>query len=93
MRKAKLKTHNVEQAKNIEDILAALRELLEDVTVPRNVKNKLQRGVIALQDNSADISMRIDKALQELDEIADDANLQTYTRTQIWNIVSMLEKL
>ncbi|MBU0461926.1 MAG: UPF0147 family protein, partial [Nanoarchaeota archaeon] len=38
-----------------------------------------------------ELSIRINKALSELDEISDDTNLQAYTRTQIWNIASMLE--
>jgi len=28
-----------------------------------------------------------------LDEVSDDNNIQPYTRTQIWNIASMLEAL
>jgi len=37
--------------------------------------------------------IRINKALHELEEIADDINLQPFTRTQLWNIVSILEKI
>ncbi len=76
----------------ITGILSALTELEQDSTVPRNIKDKIQKTIGTLQ-GEGELSMRIDKALQELDEIADDINLQTYTRTQIWNIVSMLEKL
>lgn len=93
MPRSKLKKpYGAEQEKIIENIMAALREIQEDTSVPKNVKNKLNRSVAALQEK-CDICLRVDKALQELDEIANDSNLQPYTRTQIWNVVSMLEKL
>ncbi len=76
----------------ITGILGALSELEQDSTVPRNIKDRIQKTMSTLQGDG-ELSMKIDKALQELDEIADDINLQPYTRTQIWNIVSMLEKL
>ena len=93
MPRAKLKKlYTAEQEKIIENIIAALREIQEDFSVPKNVKNKLNRSLVAIQEK-CDLCLRVDKALQELDEIADDSNLQPYTRTQIWNVVSMLEKL
>ena len=44
----------------------------------------------ALQEDK-EISIKINKALDELDEIGDDANMEPYTRSQIWNLVSALE--
>lgn len=76
----------------IQEIIDVLQELLEDSSVPKNVKNKLQSTVEVLRED-AEASIRVNKALNELDEVADDTNLQSYTRTQIWNIVSLLEKL
>ena len=78
--------------KDIEKVIAELRELLEDNTVPKNIKENID-GVIKTLEKKGDIFMHVNKALNELDEIADDTNMQPYTRTQIWNIVSMLEKL
>jgi hypothetical protein len=75
----------------LQQVIGALEELLEDTTVPKNTKEKLQQAIIALKENS-DESIKVDKALEELEEVADDANLQSYTRTQIWGIVSVLEK-
>ena len=75
----------------LQNVLDALQELVNDNTVPKNVKTKLETVMSALQEDVEDISMSINKALSELDEVSDDANLQSYTRTQIWNIASMLE--
>lgn len=76
----------------MDNIIEALQDLLEDGGVPRNVKTKIE-AIIAYLKEDADINIRVNKALSELDEIADDSNLQAYTRTQIWNIASLLEML
>ena len=73
-------------------ILEALGELREDRAVPRNVRSQLERAVAALSC-AEDHKLKISKAMEELDEIIDDPNMQPYTRTQIWNIVSMLEQV
>jgi uncharacterized protein (UPF0147 family) len=74
-----------------EEAVTALQEITEDVTVPRNIKEKLQRAIDALMEKNEE-SINIDKAMQALEEVAEDANLQAYTRTQIWGVVSLLEK-
>ena len=76
----------------INDIIETLAELEEDGTVPRNVKSKIQAIINNLKED-VEPPIKISKALSELDEIADDINLQAYTRTQIWNAVSALEKI
>ena len=81
-----------ERDEKLKEIIEAINMLQEDSTVPRNIKEKMKL-IISILNNGSDTSMKIDKALQELDEIADDTNLQAFTRTQIWNIVSMLEKI
>ena len=78
--------------KEVKDIIEQLSELLEDNTVPRNVKSKIQTIINSLNED-AELSLKVNKALNILDEISDDNNIQPYTRTQIWNLVSMLEAL
>lgn len=72
------------------DILNSLLQIQEDQAVPRNVKNRIKTAIIALEEDHT-TEVKIDKVLQELDEISDDPNLPTYTRTQIWDITSRLE--
>ncbi len=76
---------------NVRQVVDALSELQEDTSLSKNVKERLLRTIQTLQE-SCEVSLKVDRALQELDEISDEPNLQTYTRTQIWGIVSMLEK-
>jgi len=78
--------------KQIKQVIETLTELQGDTSIPKNVKLKVE-GIIALLKGGTDLSIKVDKALNELDGIANDTNMQSYTRTQIWNIVSLLEKL
>ena len=76
----------------INDVIEVIEELCEDTTIPRNIKTKFQEIISALKDDS-ETSIKVNKALHNLDEIGDDSNLQPYIRTQIWNIVSILESI
>lgn len=74
------------------EAIAVLKELAEDSTVPRNVKTKLQSIILTL-DNEIEAPLKLSKALNEFDDIINDVNLEPHTRTQIWGIVSTLEKV
>ena len=75
-----------------ENIIEALKELASDSTVPKNIKEKIHKivGILAADE---DTSLKISKAMAELEEMSDDSNIQQYTRTQIYNIISMLEMI
>ena len=79
--------------KEIESIEPILVELKEDITVPKNVRMKIEKVIEVVNGDNLEKSIKISKALNELEEIADDVNLQPYTRTQIWSIISVLEKI
>lgn len=78
--------------KKLMPVIKVLSELGEDLTVPKNIRLKIEGTINALNEN-AELSIRVNKALHELDEISNDSNIQSYTRTQIWSVVSMLEKI
>lgn len=80
------------QISEISIMINHLNEIREDLTVPRNVRTKIENIVNTLRDD-AELCIKVNKVLNELDEIANDTNLQSYTRAQIWNVVSVLEKL
>jgi len=76
----------------IHSAISALEELKNDNTVPKNIKSKIESIIESLKEEK-EKSIRINKALNELDEISDNNNIQPYTRTQIWNIASLLESI
>ena len=76
----------------IDNIIDALKEVDGDLTVPKNVRSKI-KAIIEILEGEIEVSLKVNKALHQLDEIADDMNIHSYARTQIWNIASSLEKL
>ena len=78
--------------KSTEDVESMLNELKDDNSVPKNVRLKID-NVIALLNDKTEMQIKVSKSLNELEEIADDVNLESYTRTQIWNVISALEKI
>ncbi|MBI5797906.1 UPF0147 family protein [Candidatus Woesearchaeota archaeon] len=81
-----------EQISEVSSVIKNLIEIQEDITVPRNVRLKIESINSTLRKETG-LSIKINKALNELDELSSDVNLQAYTRTQIWNVMSALEKL
>lgn len=77
---------------SLAQILFAIQELQEDSATPKNIKLKLSNAVTILGQN-AEMSTKISKALGELEELASDHNIQSHIRTQIFNIVSLLESV
>ncbi|MDI6825648.1 MAG: UPF0147 family protein [Candidatus Aenigmarchaeota archaeon] len=78
--------------KNIEPIIKLLTVIIEDRTVPRNIRaaaEEAKKELTEKSDNTWDI--RLSSAISTLDDIINDPNMPIYTRTQIWNVVSMLE--
>jgi uncharacterized protein (UPF0147 family) len=76
----------------IEEILSYIQELETESSVPRNVKAKLVEISKELKKTNAEnLSLVVNKLLSDLDEISGDANLDSFTRQQIWSITSMLE--
>jgi hypothetical protein len=72
------------------NVIAALQELEQDPSTPKNVKAKIQSTIKVLNEKS-ETSIKVSKALHELEDLTEDSNVQSYTRMQIFNIVSLLE--
>lgn len=75
----------------IQDVIELLDQIESDVTVPKNIRLRIKNAMNVLEENGKKSVVKADKAIEELDFISDDYNLPTYTRTQIWHIVSLLE--
>ncbi|MBU5557986.1 MAG: UPF0147 family protein [Candidatus Aenigmatarchaeota archaeon] len=76
-----------------EQIIPLIQQIADDRTVPRNIRDKCAAAVKTLNDNSIELSVRINTVISDLDEVANDPNIPMYTRTQVWNIVTALEAI
>lgn len=74
----------------MDEINKMLDEINDDRTVPRNIRNLIQEAKDHL-NGKQELPVRINSAISILDEVSNDSNIPIYTRTQIWNMVSMLE--
>ena len=69
-----------------------LEQILNDRTVPKNIRAAAEQAKAVIGGATSD-ELKVSAAVSTLDEIINDPNMPMYTRTQIWNIVSMLEQL
>jgi len=77
----------------LEPILKLLEDIMGDRTVPRNIRAAIETAKQDLEDDKKDMDLKLNSAISILDEITNDPNIPMYTRTQIWNVVSMLETI
>jgi uncharacterized protein (UPF0147 family) len=76
-----------------EEIIPVIEQVVNDKTVPRNIRTKCEESISILKNDSQDAAIRVNTVISTMDEISNDPNIPMYTRTQIWNIVSLLESL
>lgn len=77
----------------LNEINNLLNGISGDRSVPKNIRTAVDLARKDLNNDKNDWSVRINSAISILDEISNDPNIPIYTRTHIWNIVSMLEVL
>ncbi|NIO44207.1 MAG: hypothetical protein GTN36_01465 [Candidatus Aenigmarchaeota archaeon] len=75
-----------------EKVIPLIEQIVNDRTVPRNIRAKCQESIEVLNDGG-DTAVRISTVISNMDEVSNDPNIPMYTRTQIWNIVSILESM
>jgi len=73
-----------------EQIIPLLRQIADDRTVPRNIRTRCEESIGVLS-GSQDKAVKINTVISSLDEVTNDPNIPMYTRTVVWNIVSLLE--
>ncbi len=74
-------------------IVDSLVQLVDDSSVPRNVRRGAQSAKDELSKPRVALDVRIASAVYVLDDLANDPNLPTHGRTAIWSIISSLESL
>ena len=75
------------------NVIEFLNDLKTESAIPKNVKFKIDSVITSLSEQKVEIPVKIDKSLQELDEVLEDPNTPSHIRTQMWNVVSLLESI
>ena len=76
---------------SLDNAVVILKDLQTDSTLPKNVRLSVGRIIDFLANTDEELSIRINRAMQELEEISSDINVQAYSRTQIYHVVNLLE--
>jgi uncharacterized protein (UPF0147 family) len=74
----------------VEEIIAAIKEVQEELSLPKAVQQKLEE-IISILEGPGDPRLRASKVLCEIEELSDNSHLPSFVRSQLWNIVSLLE--
>ncbi|MCS7364840.1 MAG: UPF0147 family protein [archaeon GB-1867-035] len=77
----------------IQQAITLLQRIVEDTTVPRNIRRAASEAIKALQSTRYTPGVRASNAIGILEEISQDPNMPTHTRVQLWNITSILETI
>lgn len=80
-----------EYMQKVNQAMAILNRVAEDNTTPRNIRRTAKQASDILLDESLSIAARAANAIDLLDEISQDPNMPMYTRTRLWNVISVLE--
>lgn len=76
--------------KEVAEVIEMIDALLEDFSVPRNVRRALEEAKGRLKGKE-ELKVRISAALYIIEGVSEDVNLPAHTRTQLWAILSALE--
>lgn len=77
----------------IDEVSEILEYIMENNTVPCNIREAAQESNNLLKDESQDQSVKVSTVLTKLDEISNDPNIPVHARTLIWEVLSKLESI
>ncbi|EZQ02399.1 MULTISPECIES: UPF0147 family protein [Acidianus] len=75
----------------IKQAVILLQKIVNDTSVPRNIRRAATDAIRNLQDQGLSAGVRAANAIGILEEISQDPNMPVHTRISIWNVVSILE--
>jgi uncharacterized protein (UPF0147 family) len=76
---------------DIEAIAELMGVVLEDNAVPRNIRSAVAEAQKVILSATEDVAFS--RAIYLLDDVSNDINLPTHSRTDLWTIISELEAL
>ena len=77
----------------IDEVCEILEYIMENTTVPRNIREVASNSKDMLMDEEMEDSIKVSTVLGNLDEISNDPNIPVHARTLIWEILSKLESV
>jgi len=82
---------NQEYMRKLSQAKQILTMIADDNTTPRNIRRTAKTASDMLEDEKLSIAARAANSISILEEISQDPNMPMYSRTRIWNAISVLE--
>ncbi|HUC38617.1 MAG TPA: UPF0147 family protein [Candidatus Acidoferrum sp.] len=79
-------------AEMIVNITARMEMLMNDMSVPKNVRTAISEAKAKL-NQKGEYVVRVSSAIYSIDSVSNDINLPPQARTMLWSILSMLEAI
>ncbi|MCC7554203.1 MAG: UPF0147 family protein [Methanobacteriaceae archaeon] len=77
----------------IAEVSEILKHIMENNSVPRNIRKAAEDSNTMLNDETEDETVRVSSVILKLDDISNDPNIPVHARTLIWEILSKLESI
>ncbi len=77
----------------VKEIFSLMDVVLSDRSIPKNVRKIVEDGKSRMNDKAENLSVSLSTTIYELDEAVNDINIPMHARSEIWGIISALEKL
>ena len=78
---------------SLEEVAALINILLQDRTVPRNIKRKAQKALENLKAGDESAAVLASNAISYIDDLSTDPNCPFHARTMIYRLMSLLETI
>jgi len=82
-----------ETGNTLRNCVQILQMMMEDNTIPRNIRRVADETRSILLDESNAPGLRAATAISKIDEVSNDPNMPVHARTRIWELVSQLESV
>ena len=77
---------------DMSEIAGMLDGLLNDTTIPKNIRRALGKGKARLE-GAEEKNVKLSAAIYLIEGVSEDINMPSHARTQIWALMSSLESL
>jgi len=83
----------VDSEKIVKQCADVLKQIIDDDSVPRNIRRAADEARKKLFDEGVSLAVRAASAISVLDEVSNDPNIPLHARTLVWGVVSQLESV
>ena len=82
-----------EQEEALKNVIILLQGMLQDRSVPRNIKRLAQQGINIINESNDSPGILASNVMYLVGDLSQDPNIPFHSRTVIYRIISLLETI